>query len=176
MRRFLVGAAFAGVLALPAPVTASCVAPPPNGRAVKEADIVFIGTVTATTNNDRWATVEVEEIWKGDDIDPIVEIKAGPADPPGPAGVASSADRTFEEGVRYLFFPYRGKKGFTDSSCSNTTRFTPELERFRPTSARDLGGATGDADGGAEASSFPLVIGAAILVAALVFARRRITN
>ena len=135
-----------------------------------------MGTVTGTTNRGTWATVEVEEIWKGDGIDSIVEIKAGPADPPGPTMAMSSADRSFEEGVRYLFFPYRDKNGLTDNSCSNTTRFTPELERFRPGSAQILGSDGGDPGRASGASALPLAIVAAILIDSMLFARRRVTN
>ena len=161
---------------------ASCVEPPPIGRAVDEGDIVFVGTVTAVTNSDRWATVAVEEIWKGGDIDPVVEIKAGPADPPGQISAVSSVDRTFQDGERYLFFPYRTKFGtLRDSSCSNTTRFTPELERFRPASAREPFEVNGSNDV-VEPNRWwvPFVIGAPGVVvlglALVVFARRRVTD
>lgn len=118
-----------------APATASkCVARPPVAELVKKAPLVFVGTVTETTNARRWATVAVEEIWKGR-IDNTVLVRAGPADPPGPISAASSVDRTFREDVRYLFFPYRDKKRrLRDSSCSSTTRLTPELGRLRPAS------------------------------------------
>lgn len=62
---------------------------------------MLVGKVIETTNEDRWATVDVEEVWTGERITAVVEIKAGPADPPGPASVASSNDRTFDEGARY---------------------------------------------------------------------------
>lgn len=170
------------VLGVAGPASASCVMPPPTGKAVREAEIAFIGTVTATSNHDRWATVAVEEIWKGEDLDPVVEIKAGPADPPGPGGVASSVERTFQEGVRYLFFPYRKPNGtFTDSACSNTTRFTPDLERFRPPGVRELSSPDGGDDVVEPNRSWVTYMfvgaGAGLVVSlVIVFARRRITD
>ena len=155
--------------------------PPPTGRAVKEADIVFVGTVIDTTNGGRWATVEVEEIWKGEDIDSVVEIKAGPADPPGPTMAASSVDRSFDEGARYLFFPFRKQNGtFTDSSCSNTTRFTTDLERFRPPDASKLNPPGGGDDAIENDSVLTYVFagaGAGLVVSlVIVFARRRVAD
>ena len=179
--RTVVLASITWVLVVAGPATASCVMPPPTGRAVDEADVVFIGTVTSTTNADRWATVAVEEIWKGEDIDPVVEIKAGPADPPGPIMAASSVDRTFKEGVRYLFFPYRKKNGsFSDSSCSNTSRWTADLERFRPPGVRELSPPYGGDDTIENDSLLTGIFagaGAGLVVALIiVLARRRVTD
>lgn len=130
--------------------SASCAEIPPLERAVEEAPILFVGTVTDTTNADRWATVTVEEVWKGKGIGRAVEVRAGPKDPPGPLMSASSVDRTYQEGVRYLFFPYRARRGTTlsDSSCSSTTRFTSALERYRPASAHEPGPGGNDPDPG----------------------------
>lgn len=179
--KLLVLASIAFVLAVAGPSSASCVEPPPTGRAVKEADIVFVGTVTETTNQDRWALVAVEEIWKGEDLEPVVEIKGGPADPPGEMMAASSNERTFKEGERYLFFPYRTRFGtLRDSSCSNTTRFTADLERFRPPGVRELPPQAGGDDVVENKSLlwFVIVGAASGSVAALViiFARRRFTD
>lgn len=179
--KLLVLTSLACVIAVAGSASASCVKPPPMGKAVREGEIVFIGSVTSTTNADRWATVEVEEIWKGDGLDPVIEIKAGPADPPGPMMAASSNERTFKEGVRYLFFPYRKQSGtFSDSSCSNTTRWTADLERFRPPGVRELSPPYGGDDTIEDDSLLTYIFagaGAGLVVALIiVFARGRMTD
>jgi len=182
MKRLLVTlTVFAGVLAVAAsPAAASCAEIPPVKKAIADADILFVGTVVETTNDDRWATVEVEEVWKGGDIADVVEVRAGPPDPPGPISVAGSNDRTYRAGVRYLFFPY-GAKGdiLQDSACSRTTRLTRAVERFRPASMERPTPApepTPASPGQSESLSLLLPVGVAVVVVALggfVFARRR---
>ena len=115
------------------PAAASCAGEPPLPRAVADAEILFVGTVTETTNRARWAIVSVEEVWKGEHIPDVVQIRAGPADPVGPEYSASSVDRDFESGRRYLFFPYGRKDAvLQDNSCTSTRVFTESLARFRP--------------------------------------------
>ena len=124
-------------LLLPAsPAGASCIEPPPYPRAIEEAPAVFVGTVVATTNARRWVTVSVDEVWKGADIPPEVEIQAGPKDPPGRASVGSSLDRRYRSGTMYLFLPWQ-RRGeiFIDNACTRTSVFRPSLERFRPAGA-----------------------------------------
>ena len=63
---------------------------------------MFVGTVVSTTNAGRWATFAVEEVWNGDVGDTVV-VKAGPAPTGDPTRFsASSVDRTYEPGTRYL--------------------------------------------------------------------------
>lgn len=103
--------------------------------AIREAHAVFVGTVVDTANMRRWVIVDVSEVWKGD-VEPEVEVRAGHKDPPGPAGVVSSVDRHYRDGETYLFLPYRGDgKVFSDNSCSSTTRYRPQLDRFKPAAA-----------------------------------------
>lgn len=118
------------------PAKASCAEMPPLPRAVAEAEILFVGTVTETTNRARWAVVSVEEVWKGENIPDVVQIRAGPADPAGPMMSASSVDRSFKDGRRYLFFPYGRKDAvLQDNICTSTRVFTERLTRFRPEAA-----------------------------------------
>jgi hypothetical protein len=129
--------AFAGALAIvvavtllpsPTPARASCVAPPPLDEALLFGEVVFVGTVTGVENLDRWATVAVEERWKGaDDLPDTVQVRGGP----GP-GTATSVDTTFSDGVRYLFFTTRGPGYLEDNACSSTQRWTDELATHRP--------------------------------------------
>jgi hypothetical protein len=47
--------------------------------------------------------------------------------------VATSTDRSFKEGEKYLFLPHaRNGEIFRDSDCSRTTRFRPALLSYRP--------------------------------------------
>lgn len=115
------------------PASASCIEAPPMAKAISEASAVFVGTVVETANMRRWVIVEVSAVWKGH-VEPQVEVRAGPKDPPGPMSVASSGDRHYRAGETYLFLPYRGDgRTFRDSNCSRTTRYQPQLERFNPT-------------------------------------------
>ncbi len=164
----------AGAVALAAPAAASCVAPPPLAQAIDEAPAAFVGTVTATSNARRWATVEVIEVWAGD-VAGVVEIRGGTADPPGPVGASSSVDRTYREGATYLFLPFGGNGDvFRDNACSSTTRFRAGLERFRPGDEAPPGpseAAPREGDG-----SFPLwwvAAAAAAAVGGVVAWRRR---
>lgn len=175
---FLAGAL---VLVWPGVAQASCAPQPPMRRAIQDAPSVFVGEVVGVTNASRWATVDVEEVWKGPDLPSEVEVRAGPVDPPGPFGSASSVDRTFAPGVTYLFVPYRGKGSvFYDNACTRTTRFRPDLKRF---AAATFGGGSREPDreGPATATSsetrawVPVAGGvAALLAAAWLLARRRV--
>ena len=127
----------------PRPAVASCVMPPPLGQAVEDADIAFVGTVINTVNQDRWATVSVEEVWKGNALPARVEVRGGPPDPPGDLVTMTSVDRSFVRGRRYLFLPHKRAGGpapvFHDNICSRTTKFGERVEALRPASARDRG-------------------------------------
>lgn len=151
------------LLATPATTLADCMIPPPIEEAVRSAEIVFVGTVDATTNRGTWASVTVEEVWIGPDQPASVIVHGGPG---GNAG--TSVDRTFEVGTKYLFFPYvDGQVGLADNSCTSTQPWAAALLPLRPASVRaptgepagagfDLGGVLG-----------PLVV--AIVVGGLLF-------
>jgi hypothetical protein len=138
MKRLAVAAFLAAVPAalFSGPAVASCAAPPPMAQAIDDAHAVFVGTVVDTSDGDRWATVRVSEVWRGD-VAERVEVRGGPADPPGPLEAASSVDRTYREGEAYLFLPFGadGNKVFHDNSCSSTTPYGDGFERFRPRGA-----------------------------------------
>ena len=110
----------------PAALGLSCIQPAPVPEAVAQAEIAFVGTVTGVANEGRWATVSVEEIWRGPDMPPVVEVHGG-----GPNPSDSLADRTFTVGTRYLFFPFVDQGVLTDNICSSTAEFTPEVS-YRP--------------------------------------------
>jgi hypothetical protein len=156
------GAAF-GLVTAPAS-SASCVSIPALQDAVKSADMVFVGTVIQTSNRGTWATVRVEEVWRGPDQPASVLIKGGPG-----GNAASSIDRTFEVGTKYLFFPYQDEAGgLADNSCTSTTPWGGELADLRPADARLFPvGPTPEA-GGFDVMSVVVPAAIALLVAALL--------
>jgi hypothetical protein len=125
--------AVGALLASPGTALADCMPPPPIEVAVETAEIVFVGTVTETAQGNRWASVAVEEIWRGPDLEASVVVKGGPA-----GNMATSVDRYFEAGVRYLFFPYADQEqgGLADNSCSSTQPWTEDMAKLRPADAR----------------------------------------
>jgi len=50
------------LLAAPGAALADCMQPPPIELALSQAEIVFVGTVTATSNRNSWAEVAVEDV------------------------------------------------------------------------------------------------------------------
>jgi hypothetical protein len=143
-----------GVIAGTAPpAAASCAAPTTVEEEINRADLVVVGVVTEVANRDRWATVAVEQVWKGTGSERRVTVRAGPADPPGGTTQAmSSVDRTYVLGTRYLLFARDpkahgsvaiwGSDGrFEDNNCSATQPYVAAtLDRFRPTNARRVPG------------------------------------
>ncbi len=139
----LVPALVAAVLILPAGAAhASCAEPVPLARSIDEAHAVFVGTVTGLDYQDRVATVDVHEVWKGDvgatatvvGTSPLSELEAAKAEG---LEVFTSVDRTYSAGERYLFVSWSEADGaFMDSGCSNTQAYGPDLDAFRPADAR----------------------------------------
>ena len=129
------------VLATAPVASASCAEPPPLGKALESAQLVFVGTVTALDHDGRTATFRVEDVWKGS-VGQTVVVNGGPplaelekAEREG-YGVASSVDRTYEAGARYLVVPVRESGDvLSDNACSSTQVYTSKLDRFRPASA-----------------------------------------
>ena len=121
------------LIAIPSvPAAASCGTVPPVRKALSSSTVVFVGTVVSLENLDRWATVQVDEVWKGEDVPEEVEVRAGPKG----ERTMTTVDRSYVLGRQYLFFlfsPYRDPPDFyRDTACSATTRFKQELTKFRP--------------------------------------------
>lgn len=132
MKRFLLAAAV--ILALvPGPARASCIFGGPYPQRLDDSPLVFVGTVIATSNGDRNVTVTVEEVWKGAGISGTVEIHGGAQQ----ENTYTSVDRTYENGTRYLFAPYKlSPKGiYLDNACTPTRTWGDKLERLRPDDA-----------------------------------------
>ncbi len=129
----------AGVFVLASPISAaraSCAPPLVIADAVAQSDVVVVGTVTATRSRDRIASVRVEESWKGNAKGDF-EVQGGPAND----NEATSVDRTYAVGTRYLLFAYEpashgspstfGGK-YEDNNCSATQTWNSSLSAFRP--------------------------------------------
>lgn len=112
-------------------------APPANPYA--QAPVVFVGTVASTTHGGRLAVVDVESVWNGPDLPPRLEVRGSPAiltPVPAGMGVATSVDRHFQAGGRYLFVPANRQPPFEDNSCSLTRVYAPDVDALRPARAR----------------------------------------
>ena len=119
-----------GLLAVgrPSTVLGSCAGVPlAADEAVLFGDVVFVGTVLRTENEGRWATVRVEERWKGGrDLPETVIVHGGPE-----PGTTTSVDRTYSPG-RYLFIVTSENGVLADTSCGSTQPWSEELAVLRP--------------------------------------------
>lgn len=167
MLRLLISAVAAVPLLLafaPATALGSCAMAPNLEESVQTADMVFVGTVTETSNRNSWASVQVEEVWRGPDQERNVVVKGGP-----PGNAATSVDRSFEAGVRYLFFPSVDPAlGLADNSCSSTTPWTEAMVALRPADAREPIGAEPEA-AGFDLGGLLVPIGVAVFVGGALF-------
>ena len=113
----------------PVAAQARCIPTSPEA-ALATTQVVFVGTVTATANEGRWAQVRVDEEWRGGPLPDLVEVRGG-----GEPGTATSVDRVFGP-LTYLFFVRQLAPGlFADDACSATTTWSPELAALRPPGA-----------------------------------------
>ena len=178
-RSLSAAAVVAALLLAPAPVLADCQMAPPFVEAVRTSDLVFVGTVTALGNGGRSATVEVEEVWRGGEMPATVTVFGG-TDP----AQAMEDDRTFEAGVRYVFFPVEFEGRLVDHICTATTPWVDEFAAVRPADVQTPvppAGAAGPAAPGPLSAiadlALPvltaLLIGGAALAVAVVVGRRR---
>src|SRR5258708_16941780 len=123
------GALLVGV----AGVQASCAVPPPIREQVASAGLVFVGTVIFTSDNDRVARVRVESIWRGPELPTYVDVHGSLVSGPG---AASSIDRKYSAGTRYLFVLYGADQPLHDNSCSGTQVYTTQLRTPAPPGPR----------------------------------------
>lgn len=127
---FLVTAAALALLS--APALASCIFDERTlDQQIRDAQVVFVGTVNETSSRGRIASFRVEEIWKGAPLPTEVEVRGGPDDP----NAVTSVDRHFEIGMRYLVFPTGDARSFEDNNCSPTRAYTDDLDAHRPPNA-----------------------------------------
>lgn len=117
------------------PALASCMMPPALDVAIGEANTVFVGTVTGVANHDRTATVLVEEIWKGPQLGPLVQVIGGSED----ETMITSVDRMYRAGTRYLFVLHAENGRLSDNACSSTQEWSAAVAAVRPASIRTPG-------------------------------------
>ena len=141
-------------------VLASCAGlAAPIGQAIGSAPVVFVGTITGTSDGDRTATVHVDEVWRG----PVLPAEVTLHGSPDVSAAATSVDRRYERGKQYLFIPENGRgSDFDDNSCSGTRAFSSDLQAYRPAGARRYPPAPPGPP------LIPIAAGAAVLVAAAV--------
>ncbi|MHB8510381.1 MAG: hypothetical protein ACYDGR_17330 [Candidatus Dormibacteria bacterium] len=135
LRLMVLTLAAAPLFARAAPIAlASCVGVPVSiGEAIRTAPVVFVGSVTSTTDSGRTATVHVDELWRGPTLPAEVTLHGSP----GASAAATSVDRHYVNGGRYLFVPASGNgPGFDDNACSQTREFGPDLVVYRPAEAQ----------------------------------------
>ncbi|MEO8899636.1 MAG: hypothetical protein ABI352_02190 [Candidatus Dormibacter sp.] len=159
--------ALAAVLLVPVIADASCASGGGSEQeAIRSAPTVFVGTVTDLSNGDRVATVRVDDVWRGSAIPWSVEVVGTP----DLNAAATSVDRTYSAGTKYLFVPDGGGLAhFTDNSCTPTQPYSANLSGLRPADAlgtppRPTGAPT------QTGSTFPLVLVVAGVVVVLVMA------
>lgn len=111
---------------------ASCVQPKPLPEELNAARTVFVGTVVYTWDGDRRARVHVESIWRGAVLPAYVEVHGSPTDG---AFTATSVDRTYIAGQRYLFVLFGDSLPLQDNSCTSTQPYTSALDSYAPPTA-----------------------------------------
>lgn len=133
----------------------------PYDQRIEEAEVVFVGTVTATAHSETTAEVAVEEIWKGPDLE-AEEVVIGGS---GQDGAMTSVDRFFQVGETYLFLPFPEDGVLRDNSCTSTAPMSPDLAVFRPDDARTIDdGTVAMRDGDGFSVPMPVVASLAFLV------------
>src|SRR5579859_291333 len=102
IRRLLMapGLALVMLAAAPSGVEASCAGPASLPDQIEAAALVFVGTVVYTSDDSRIAYVRVESIWKGPRLAQNVKVFGSPV---AGANTATSVDRRYQAGTRYLF-------------------------------------------------------------------------
>lgn len=158
--------ALSALAAAPSAASASCVFAP-TAAAVAQADIVFVGTVTATAQGELWATVRVEEVWRGPDLPAVLQVHGGQG-----GNIATSVDRAFEVGVKYLFAPGQLENGVAiDNACSPTREWDAGLAALRPATAHPpIGGAALPPQPGFDLVRVLAPVAVALLVVGALFA------
>jgi hypothetical protein len=157
---------------------ASCAGPPGSGPStlaaqVSAAPIAFVGTVIGTASNDRVAWVKVESIWTG----PVIPTFVTVVGTPDQASAATSVDRTYRLGQRYLFVPFTASPPFQDNSCSATQVYSSQLDALKPAMAQPPAPGSDRADPTTSSPPFwvwPILAGALVvgIVSAWVVVRR----
>jgi hypothetical protein len=146
---------------------ASCAGPPVLSAQLEAATVAFVGTVVATTDGGRQARVRVESIWKGPSLPLYVDVYGSPA---SGTNAATSVDRTYQVGQKYLFVPVDDQRPFQDNDCTATQPYTTSVAGYAPADPRTpdpRAASDPELPGG---SLLPLAILGAILIVGLLAA------
>jgi len=185
MRRFrllliLIALVVANLVRVPSAALASCAVTPQLATALSGAPAVFVGTVTSVDHAGRVADVHVDDVWKGR-VAAVVHVVGTPDINAG----ATSVDRYYTVGQKYLYIPFAGVGDrFQDNNCTLTQPYSAGLLAHRPSNALGPPQAPGPSDAAAlraapQTSSWtPFAIsgGLTVLVVAMLLAiaqRRR---
>jgi hypothetical protein len=135
---------------------------------------VFVGNVVKLDNDNRWATVLVDERWhNADGVPDTAFIHGGPE-----AGKSGIDQRIFALG-RYVFAVTNEGPYYVDSACTATTPWSDDLVQYRPTNvAEGSGSGSGSPLDFLESGSAALAAGLALalliaVVAYILILRRR---
>ena len=163
------------VLVDASPASADCAAPTGVGHSMRYAELVFVGSAEQVTNEGRWATFVIDELWKGTPESRRIEVHGGPK-----GRMHSSVERSYRQGARYLVMAtdpeaggydsmYDSNSRFEDNACSGTRPYVAALERYRPNPHPPLPAATTviSQSDGVPAAAIVLVVAAGITAAGL---------
>jgi hypothetical protein len=135
---------------------------------LQEAPVVFVGRVAATENKGRTARVRVEQVWKGGPVADRVTVKGG-----AEGNAASSVDRSFEVGVRYLFAPVRDGASFRDNFCTATVEYSGDVARLVPDTVTLPRRSASGSSGVAVQAAIALVLVVIGVIVSVIASRRR---
>lgn len=141
---------------LPGTVLASCAGFPAIEEHLERAEIVFIGTVVSLADSDRTAVVDVEEVWRGEEIPARVTVY-GAADPDDPT-MMTSVDRVYASSTRYLFAVTLDEGRLRDDSCTATREWSEDLAALRPTTVTTPVPVESDPGAGVPAPAIAIVL------------------
>jgi hypothetical protein len=121
----------ANLVRVPTAALASCAVAPQLATALSNAPAVFVGTVTSVDHAGRVADVHVGDVWKGR-VAAAVQVVGTPDLTAG----ATTVDRYYTVGQKYLFIPFAGGGDrFQDNNCTLTQPYSAGLAGFRPSNA-----------------------------------------
>ena len=135
----------ANLVRMPTVALASCAVAPSLATALIDAPAVFVGTVTFVDHAGRVANVHVDDVWKGR-VAAAVQVVGTPDLNAG----ATTVDRYYTVGQKYLFIPFAGGGDrFQDNNCTLTRPYSAGLAGFRPSNAVGPPPAPGPSDAAA---------------------------
>jgi hypothetical protein len=166
MLLILVVLVLASLARMPTAALASCAVAPQLATALSDAPAVFVGIVTSVDYAGRVATVHVDDVWKGR-VAAVVQVVGTPDLNAG----ATTVDRYYTVGQKYLFTPFAGGDDrFQDNNCTLTQPYSAGLAADRPSNAVGQPQAPGPLDAGAQpttsenSSWAPFAVGGGLIV------------